>query len=94
MCPDNFRGWNDTDQDGYCDRLEPFPNNPNEWIDTDGDGYGDNSDAFPLDPNKSLDSSDTTDVSPQVSGNFFDSAMLIIIVFGAAYFVLKYFLKG
>ena len=94
ICPDNFRGWNDTDQDGYCDRLESFPNNPNEWIDTDGDGYGDNSDAFPLDPNKSLDSSDITDVSPQVNGNFLDSAMLIIIVFGAVYFVLKYFLKG
>ena len=94
ICPDNSRGWNDTDQDGYCDRLEPFPNNPNEWIDSDGDGYGDNSDAFPLDPNKFLDSSELSDTAPQVSGNFLDSAMLIIIALGTVYFIFKYFLKG
>ena len=94
ICPDNSRGWNDTDQDGFCDRLEPFPNNPNEWIDSDGDGYGDNSDAFPLDPNKFLDSSELSDTAPQVSGNFLDSAMLIIIALGTVYFIFKYFLKG
>ncbi len=94
ICPEDSKGWNDTDQDGYCDRLEPFPLNPDEWMDTDGDGYGDNSDAFPLDPKKFLDSSDITDPEPQVSGSFLDSAMLLIIALGAAYFSLKYFLKG
>jgi hypothetical protein len=94
ICPDDSKGWNDTDQDGFCDRLEPFPHNPDEWIDTDGDGYGDNSDAFPLDPKRFLDSSDIAEPEPQVSGSFLDSAMLVIIALGAAYFSLKYFLKG
>ena len=85
---------NYTDQDGYCDRSEPFPNNPDEWLDTDGDGFGDNSDAYPNDPDKFLSDQESTDAEPQVSGSFLDSAMLIIIALGAVYFVLKYFLKA
>ena len=34
----------DTDNDGYPDTVDAFPNNPNEWLDTDGDGTGNNAD--------------------------------------------------
>ena len=34
----------DTDNDGYPDAVDAFPNNPNEWLDTDGDGTGNNTD--------------------------------------------------
>jgi len=34
----------DTDNDGYPDSEDAFPNNPNEWQDSDNDGTGDNSD--------------------------------------------------
>ncbi len=40
----------DSDNDGYSDNMDVFPNNPHEWRDTDNDGYGDNSDDFPTDP--------------------------------------------
>jgi hypothetical protein len=45
----------DTDNDGYPDSQDSFPEDPNEWYDTDGDLWGDNSDAFPLDGNEWLD---------------------------------------
>lgn len=34
----------DSDNDGYPDDEDLFPNDPNEWADLDGDGIGDNSD--------------------------------------------------
>ncbi len=40
---------NDSDNDGYCDELDIFPDDNSEWEDTDGDGYGDNGDVFPDD---------------------------------------------
>jgi parallel beta-helix repeat protein len=40
----------DTDDDGYLDDIDAFPDDPNEWNDTDNDGFGDNTDAFPSDP--------------------------------------------
>jgi hypothetical protein len=46
----------DTDEDGYMDYVDAFPEDPTEWKDSDGDGVGDNSDAFPNDPTRSLDS--------------------------------------
>ena len=44
----------DTDNDGYNDDVDDFPNDPTQWSDMDGDGYGDNAsgnmaDAFPTD---------------------------------------------
>lgn len=45
----------DTDDDGFNDALDAFPNNHREWADSDGDGYGDNDDAFPNDPAKHLE---------------------------------------
>jgi len=45
----------DTDQDGFHDGIDSFPDDPSEWYDSDGDGYGDNSDAFPWDSNEWLD---------------------------------------
>jgi hypothetical protein len=41
----------DTDDDGYPNNIDDFPNDSTEWKDTDGDGYGDNSDDFPSDSN-------------------------------------------
>ena len=42
----------DTDNDGYNDDVDDFPNDATQWSDMDGDGYGDNAtgnmaDAFP-----------------------------------------------
>jgi len=37
----------DSDNDGYADAIDAFPNDPLEYLDNDGDGYGNNSDAFP-----------------------------------------------
>ena len=34
----------DSDDDGYSDDVDAFPNDPTEWADQDGDGVGDNSD--------------------------------------------------
>ncbi|MEZ9836996.1 hypothetical protein AB4323_07430 [Vibrio sp. 10N.261.52.C11] len=39
----------DSDDDGFKDYEDAFPNDPNEWDDSDGDYVGDNSDAFPYD---------------------------------------------
>lgn len=44
--PENNR---DSDNDGYPDNIDIFPDNPNEWKDSDRDGIGDNADKFPLD---------------------------------------------
>jgi hypothetical protein len=41
----------DTDNDGYNDNVDAFPNNASEHSDTDKDGWGDNSDDFPYDAN-------------------------------------------
>jgi hypothetical protein len=41
----------DSDNDGFPDTIDDFPNNKFEWKDTDGDGFGDNSDDFINDSN-------------------------------------------
>ena len=45
----------DTDEDGYPDWTDAFPENPDEWFDSDGDNVGNNADICPNDP---LDDSD------------------------------------
>lgn len=47
----------DSDDDGYFDDVDAFPDDPTQWQDSDGDGYGDNIDGdnpdiFPADPNE------------------------------------------
>ena len=42
----------DSDNDGYQDSNDAFPNDPNEWSDLDGDGVGDNADDFPKNPDE------------------------------------------
>ncbi|MFC1838571.1 hypothetical protein ACFL1N_03245 [Thermodesulfobacteriota bacterium] len=34
----------DSDDDGFSDEEDAFPDDPNEWLDTDGDGIGNNED--------------------------------------------------
>jgi len=46
----------DTDNDGYNDNIDAFPNDPSEWKDSDDDGHGDNSDMFPYDSSEWIDS--------------------------------------
>lgn len=46
----NNPNFKDSDNDGYVDIIDKFPNDNLEHEDTDGDGVGDNSDAFPEDP--------------------------------------------
>lgn len=63
----NFDG--DTDNDGYFNIQDEFPDDPAEWIDSDGDGVGDNSDAFPNDKTETIDTDkdgvgDNSDVFP------------------------------
>ena len=45
----------DTDEDGYGDNVDAFPEDATEWLDSDEDGHGDNGDAFPNDPAEWLD---------------------------------------
>lgn len=46
----------DSDNDGYPDSVDMFPEDPEEWADMDKDGKGDNlEDLFPLDPNEWMD---------------------------------------
>lgn len=51
----------DSDDDGYIDTADDFPDDPTQWSDNDGDGYGDNplgnkADDFPDDATQWLDS--------------------------------------
>ena len=46
----------DTDNDGYADYRDAFPNDPTESGDYDNDGVGDNADEFPADKEESVDS--------------------------------------
>ena len=46
---------NDSDNDGYPDDVDAFPNDPEGWKDSDGDGVNDKLDAFPIDPAASVD---------------------------------------
>ncbi len=39
----------DTDEDGYPDWTDAFPEDVNEWFDSDGDGVGNNADTCPHD---------------------------------------------
>ena len=61
-------GFEDTDNDGFVDPVDQFPDDPTEWWDTDqdgigntedtdddGDGVDDEYDAFPLDASESVD---------------------------------------
>jgi len=41
----------DSDNDGYNDDVDAFPDDETEWMDSDNDGVGDNSDGFPYDSN-------------------------------------------
>ncbi|GAM66958.1 microbial collagenase [Vibrio sp. JCM 19236] len=68
----------DSDDDGYYDFEDGFPNDPNEWIDSDGDNVGDNGDAFPNDDSEWLDSDDdgygdNSDAFPQDGTEWLDS---------------------
>ena len=49
----------DTDEDGYSDWTDAFPNDPTEWYDSDGDGVGNNKDPC---PNDALDDTDNDGV--------------------------------
>ena len=46
----------DSDNDGYGDQSDAFPNDPSEHQDSDSDGVGDNADEFPNDASESTDS--------------------------------------
>ena len=48
----------DTDDDGFTDAEDVFPEDPDEWVDSDNDTFGDNGDAFSDDPNEWEDSDD------------------------------------
>ncbi|HIN45482.1 MAG TPA: hypothetical protein EYM81_06855 [Candidatus Poseidoniales archaeon] len=54
-------GCPDSDEDGWSDQGDSYPDDPTQWADSDGDGYGDNpngnwGDAFPNDPTEWEDS--------------------------------------
>ena len=78
----------DSDNDGFNDDVDAFPNDPLEWADLDGDGIGDNSDpdrdgdgvdndteiANGTDPNDATDFVDT--VGPTITVNSFASTTI------------------
>jgi hypothetical protein len=45
----------DSDNDGYGDQNDAFPDDPNEHQDSDSDGVGDNADVFPNDSTETID---------------------------------------
>ncbi len=45
----------DSDEDGYSDWKDAFPNDPTEWYDSDKDGVGNNNDPCPNDANDDSD---------------------------------------
>ncbi len=49
----------DSDEDGYSDWTDAFPNDPTEWFDSDKDGVGNNNDPC---PNDAQDDSDNDGV--------------------------------
>jgi len=68
----------DTDNDGYMDYVDAFPNDSTEWKDTDGDGVGDNKDTYPNDPTRWSDIDgdgvdDLDDYFPYNPGEWMDS---------------------
>ena len=67
----------DTDEDGFVDPVDLFPNDSGDWWDADDDGVGDNSDVFPSDPLESADSDgdgvgDNADLFPNDSNDWSD----------------------
>ena len=84
----------DSDEDGYYDNEDAFPNDVTEYIDTDNDGTGDNSDAFPDDPSEWQDTDgdgvgDNSDFAPGIPNNYIYLGiagiviLLIILIFMA-----------
>ena len=68
----------DTDNDGYDDQDDAFPNDPNEHADSDNDGVGDNADWAPNDPSETSDSDgdgvgDNADWAPNDANETADS---------------------
>ncbi|MBJ23519.1 MAG: hypothetical protein CMB64_02500 [Euryarchaeota archaeon] len=45
----------DSDEDGYSDWTDAFPDDPTEWYDSDNDGVGNNNDPCPNDPQDDSD---------------------------------------
>ena len=63
-------GCPDSDDDGWADSIDAFPDNSSEWLDTDDDGCGNNIDEFPNDPEECVDSDedgvgDNSDLFPE-----------------------------
>ena len=67
----------DTDQDGYNDDIDDYPNDATQWVDGDGDGYGDNPngnvpDLFPNDSSQWADQ-DGDGYGDNPNGNYSDA---------------------
>jgi len=68
----------DTDNDGFQDHRDAFPNDPSETTDSDSDGVGDNADVFPNDPSETHDTDgdgygDNSDAFPDDSKEWVDT---------------------
>lgn len=87
----------DSDNDGYLDFLDSFPNNPNEWSDTDNDGVGDNADEFPNNPDEWKDSdgdgvgdnADPIPWSPLIS-RWWEIVIMVVVSISIAATILRY----
>ena len=70
-------GCPDSDNDGWANSVDSFPEDPSEWFDSDDDGCGDNIDAFPGDEFECIDTDgdgygDNTDLFPEDPEEFSD----------------------
>ncbi len=80
----------DSDEDGYCDYQDAFPEDSTQYLDSDNDGYGDNqtgsnSDAFPDDPNEWQDTDgdgvgDNSDFAPGIPNNYIYLGIVGIVI--------------
>ena len=92
-CPENPIDHLDSDNDGFCDNSDAFPLNPNEYLDSDSDGYGDNSDKYPNDASRYSDPVQKVENKGPLGEGTLDLALPFIVLFGAVYFIFKFFRK-
>lgn len=72
----------DSDNDGYPDYIDAFPNDPNDWRDSDGDGIGDNAERKKKSGNSAPDGDDDEELIGESAAddNMLACGLVMIVV--------------